>query len=59
VLAGVAQLAGFLLPLAACAGGGDEEPVRNEYRNQQCSDAFRQLPSCAHGLYYRWSSEGA
>jgi hypothetical protein len=34
VFAGVAQLAGLLLPLATCAGGSDEEPVGDGDRTE-------------------------
>ena len=43
---GILQLASKALPLALRAGGGNEEPVRDGDREQQCCDAFHQLPTC-------------
>ena len=48
VFAGVAQLADLLLALTTRARRRDEEPVRNRDRNEQCSDAFQQLPTYTH-----------
>jgi len=45
---GILQLASKALPLALRAGGGNEEPVRDGDREQQCCDAFHQLPTCTH-----------
>ena len=50
-IAGIAQLAGLLLPLAACAGRSDKEPVSDEDGNDERCDAFQQLPTCAHPTF--------
>src|SRR5260221_4356781 len=50
--AGILQVASEALPLALRAGGRNEEPIRDGDREQQCCDAFEQLPTHTHANLY-------